>query len=76
MQRKEPFAARGCTHSIRHQADVRFGHQRSHERQLYEVQLTPDRSCAVSLLRRLLPSRANWRYRPGGDFQHMNRTSL
>jgi len=34
MQREEPVAARGCIHGIGHQADVRFGHQRSPERQL------------------------------------------
>ena len=41
MQREEPVGAGGLTHGICHQADVRFGHQRSPERPLYEVQLTP-----------------------------------
>jgi hypothetical protein len=64
MQREEPVGASGRTHGIRHQADVRFCHQRRPERQLYEVQPTSGRGWAVSLLRRLLPCRANWRYRP------------
>jgi len=64
MQSEEPVGAGGRTHGIRHQADVRFGHQRWPERQLYEVQLTSGCGWAVSLLRRLLPCRANWRYRP------------
>lgn len=36
MQREEPFGAGGRTHGIRHQADVRLGHLRWPERQLYE----------------------------------------
>lgn len=40
LQREEPAAAVGRTHGMRHQADVRFGHQRWLERQLYVVQLT------------------------------------
>lgn len=64
MQREEPGAVGGRTHSKRHQADVWVGHRRWTERQLYGVQLTPDGDWAVSLLRRLLPCRANWRYRP------------
>ena len=64
LQREEPVDASGRTHGIRHQADVRFGHQRWPERQLYEVQLTSGCGWAVSLRQRLLPSRANWRYRP------------
>jgi len=59
-----PVAAGERTHGERHQADVRFGHWRWTERQLYEVQLTPDIDWGVSLHRRLLPCRANWRYRP------------
>ena len=66
MQREEPVAAVGRTRGKRHQADVRFGPRRRTERQLYEVKLTPDCYWAVSLLRRLLPRRANWRYRPVG----------
>ena len=69
MQREEPVDASGRTHGIRHQADVRFGHQRWPERQLYEVQLTSGCGWAVSLRQRLLPSRANWRYQPFGVFQ-------
>lgn len=62
LQREEPVDASGRTHGIRHQADVRFGHQSWPERQLYEVQTTSGCGWAVSLLRRLLPIRANWRY--------------
>jgi hypothetical protein len=64
MQREEPFAAGRPTPSKRRQADFRFGHHRGHERQLYEVQPTSGCDWAVSLLRRLLPCRANSRYRP------------
>jgi hypothetical protein len=64
MQRKEPVDAGGRTHGIHHQADVRFGHKRWHERQLYEVQQTSGCDWAVSLRRRLLVCCANWRYRP------------
>lgn len=64
LQREERVGAGGCTHGIRHQADVRHGHLRWPERQLYEVQLTPRCCWAVSPLLRLLPCRANWRYRP------------
>jgi hypothetical protein len=64
MQREEPVVARRRTLGIRHQADVRFGYQRWHERQLNEVQLTSGCDWVVSLLRRLLPCRANWRCRP------------
>ena len=42
MQREESAAVSGRTHGNRHQADVRFGGQRWPERQLYELQLTPD----------------------------------
>jgi len=49
-QRQEPVGAGGSTHGIRHQADVRFGHQRWPERQLYKVQLTSGCGWAVSLL--------------------------
>lgn len=66
-QRKEPVGAGGRTHGIRHRADVRFGQQRWHERQLYEVQLRKLSSgCgwAIPLFLRLLPCRANWRSRP------------
>ena len=69
VQREEPVAAVGRTRGKRRQADVRFGPRRSTERQLYEVQLTPDCYRAVSLLRRLLPCRANWRYRPISDMR-------
>ena len=62
VQREEPVDASGRTHGIRHQADIRFGHQGWPERQLYEVQLTSGCGWAVSLRQRLLPSRANWRY--------------
>ena len=51
LQREEPVATGGRTHGKRHRADVRFGHQRWPERQLYEVQLTPDSDWAVSMLR-------------------------
>jgi hypothetical protein len=61
---EEPVDAGGRTHGIRHQADARRGHQRWPERQLYEVQLTSGCGWAALLLRRLLPCRANWRYRP------------
>lgn len=64
VQREEPVGAGGRTRGKRHQADVRFGSRCRTERQLYEVQLTPDCYWAVSLLRRLLHCRANWRYRP------------
>jgi hypothetical protein len=64
LQRKEPVDDGGRTHGKRYQADVGVGHQRWPERQLYEVQPTSGCGCAVSLLRRLLPCRANWRYRP------------
>jgi len=67
MQRVLPVAAGERTHGERHRADVRFGHWRWTERQLYEVQLTPDIDWGVSLHRRLLPCRVNWRYRPTGD---------
>ena len=67
LQREEPVAAGGRAHGERHQADVQFGHRRRTERQLYEVELTPDSDWAVSLHRRLLPCRANWRYRPTAD---------
>jgi len=50
VQRKEPVAACGRTHGERQQAVVRFGHRRWPERQLYEVQQTPDCDWAVSLL--------------------------
>ena len=63
-QRKEPVGAVGRTHGVRHEADVRFGHQRWPERQLYEVQLTSGRHWSASVLRRLLVCRAKWRYRP------------
>ena len=64
LQRKELVDAGGRTHGIRHQAAVRFGHPRRRERQLYEVQLTSGCDWVVSLLRRLIPCRANWRCRP------------
>ena len=68
-QREESVDAGGRTHGIRHQADVRFGHQRWPERQLCKVRLTLGCGWAVSLIRRLLPCRANWRYRPIGDIR-------
>jgi hypothetical protein len=64
MQREEPVAAGGRTHSKRRQADVRFSGRRWSERQVYEVQLTPGCDWAVSLLERLLSRRANSQYRP------------
>ena len=51
LQRVLPVAAGERTHGERHQADVRFGHWRWTERQLYEVQLTPDIDWGVSLHR-------------------------
>jgi hypothetical protein len=54
---------------MRHQGDVRFGHQRWPERQLYDVVLTSGFGWAVSLIRRRLFCRANWRFRPFGDIQ-------
>ena len=66
---EEPVAAVGRTRGKRHQADVQFSPRRRTERQLCEVQLTPDCYWAASLLRRLLPCRANWRYRPTSDGQ-------
>jgi hypothetical protein len=50
LQREESVAAGERTHGKRHQADIRFGHRRWTERQLYEVKLTPDCNWAVSLL--------------------------
>jgi hypothetical protein len=41
-QREESVGTRGRTHGIHHQADVRLGKWRWTERQLYEVQLTPE----------------------------------
>jgi hypothetical protein len=41
LQREESVGARGLTHGIHQQADVRLGQRRWTERQLYEVQLTP-----------------------------------
>jgi hypothetical protein len=40
LQREEPVDTDRRTHGIRHRADVRFGQQRRHQRQLYEAQLT------------------------------------
>jgi hypothetical protein len=64
VQREEPLGAGGRTHGMRHQGDVRFGHQRWPERQLYDVVLTSACGWAVSLIRRLLFCRAKWRFRP------------
>lgn len=64
MQREEPVAFGGRPHGKRYQADVRFGYWRWPKRQLFEVQLTSGCYRAVSLLRRLLPRRANSHYRP------------
>lgn len=50
VQREEPLDAGGRTDGTRHQADLRFGHQRWPGRQLYEVQLTSGCGWAVSLL--------------------------
>jgi hypothetical protein len=58
-----PVGAGGRTHGIRHQADVRFGHHRWPGWHLYKVQLASGCRWAVSPFRRLLPCRANWRYR-------------
>lgn len=64
LQREEPVGAGGRDRGICHQADAHLGHQRWPERQLYKVQLTSGCGWAVSLLRRLLPCRANWRHLP------------
>ncbi len=67
-----PVATSGRTHGKRHQTDVRFGGRRWPERQLCEGELTPDSDWAFSLPKRLLPCRANRRYRPktaGRDFR-------
>ena len=58
LQREEPVDASGRTHGLRHRAAVRFGQQRWHERQLYEVQLTSGLDGMAWLRRRLLPCRA------------------
>jgi hypothetical protein len=50
MQREESVAGVGRTHGVRHQADVRFCHQRWPERQLYEVLPTSVCGWVVSLL--------------------------
>lgn len=50
MRREESVAAGERTHGKRHQADIRFGHRRWTERQLYEVKLTPNCNWAISLL--------------------------
>ncbi len=65
MQRLEPVAAVGRALGIPHQAVARFGRQRWPGWQPCEVQLTLGRCGVVSMLRRLLPCSANWRYRPG-----------
>ena len=69
MQREEPVAVGGRTHGKRHQADVRFGGLCWPERQLCVGELTPDGDWAVSLVKRLLPCRANWQYRPFCDIR-------
>jgi hypothetical protein len=40
MQREEPVDFTGRTHGMHHQADIRLGHRRWPERQLYVVLLT------------------------------------
>jgi hypothetical protein len=71
-QRKEPVGAVERTHGIRYQSNVRFRQLGWPERQLYEAQPTAGRGRAVSLLRRLLLGRANWRYRPSAVFRPAN----
>lgn len=59
MQREESVTGCGRTHGDCHQADIRLNQRHWLERQLYEVQQTPDGRWAFEPRQRLFPQSAS-----------------